>query len=414
MNISIFCGYKGMKLEIFLVGILVSGGIVPAYSAQLDVDIPSDATEITPSYKFLRLVTFGYPDGGELADILADKQNKISFTADSQTPEVSEIISQMNSQLSDSLSGAFVSDLTIKYQAILDVKEKSAKLEYNIQMEPTIQNPIVIIGSERYIDSDWRGIKLSGPIMLETQYGMYDINNPESALQILAPELLMQIQDADAKEILNIELLDASGIKALSLSRWHSLFDPTGILEESKQANFSGNSVITHYSMGECTIVIGICDDREWKAEFVLDKKYTIIAKESRDDATISLEGYGSVKQIGDSEIFSMTERPANTGPVYDFPVGIIYGMAAMAAIGGVLIFIISNRKLKAEQGQTEQTGIDPSRLRSYATHAGAGGYQTVRGEAQLIDDTDYQKTRSVYDEKQESKSKGALPKGWN
>jgi len=82
------------------------------------------------------------------------------------------------------------------------------------------------------------------------------------------------------------------------------------------------------------------------------------------------------------------------------FPVGIIYGMAAMAAIVGAGIFIISNRKLKAEAGQTEQTGIDPSRLRAYQTSAGSGAYQTVRGEAQLIDDTGYEQTRNVYDEK--------------
>jgi hypothetical protein len=59
---------------------------------------------------------------------------------------------------------------------------------------------------------------------------------------------------------------------------------------------------------------------------------------------------------------------------------------------------VFSNRSLKKQQ-ETGQTGIDPSRLRAYETSAGAGGYQTTRGEAQLIDDTDYQKTRSVYDE---------------
>ena len=48
-----------------------------------------------------------------------------------------------------------------------------------------------------------------------------------------------------------------------------------------------------------------------------------------------------------------------------------------------------------------------------------AKGYQTVRGEAQLVDDSDYQKSRSVYDEEKpqettESQStKGSLPKGW-
>ncbi|KAF6241991.1 hypothetical protein C6988_10605, partial [Nitrosopumilus sp. b1] len=59
---------------------------------------------------------------------------------------------------------------------------------------------------------------------------------------------------------------------------------------------------------------------------------------------------------------------------------------------------VFSNRQLKKEQGQG-QTGIDPSRLTGYQTSASSGGYQTNRGEAQLKDDTDYAKTRSVYEE---------------
>lgn len=412
MNISIFCGYICMRLEILLVVILASGVVVPAYSAQLDADIPAGATEITPSYKFLRIIFLDHPDGGLLSDLLQEKEGTLSFTADKDMQGVSEIISQINSQLGDSLSGSFVSDIKIQYKAILDVNEKLSKLEYNIQINPTIQNPIITIDSQRFIDTDWRGIKLSGPILIQTEYGMYDINSPKSTLQVLVPELLEKLQNTDAKKILEIELLDASGIDALPLSKWHFLFDPTGILEESKKANFQGNSVISHYSMGECNIFINLCEDREWKESFVLDKKYTITATESRDDATISLEGYGSIQRIGDSEVFGMTERPSNTAPAPEFPVGIIYGMAAMAGIGGIAVFVFSNRKLKNEEGQG-QRGIDPSQLRASPTHAGAGGYHTVRGEAYLASDTDYQKTRSVYDEKSETKSKGTLPKGW-
>ena len=401
-----------MRLEVFLVVILVSGGVIPAYSAQLDADILADATLITPSYKFLRIIFFEHPDGGELAEALQQKEETVSFMANKNTPGVSEIISQINSQLSDSLSGSFVSDIEIKYQAILDGGPKLSKLEYNIQINPTIQNPLITIDSQRYVDTDWRGIKLSGPIIIQTEYGMYDINSAESALKILVPELYEKLQNTPAKKVLQAELLDASGIGALPLSKWHFLFDPTGILEESKQANFQGNSVISHYSMGECNIFIDVCNDREWKESFVLDKQYTITATESRDDATISLEGYGSIQQIGDSEVFGMTEKPSQTNPTPEFPAGIIYGMAGMAAIGGGVIYVISNRKLKAERGQTEQTGIDPALLRVSSTNAGAGGYQTVRGESHLASDVEYQKTRSVYDEK-ETKTKGSLPKGW-
>jgi hypothetical protein len=79
-----------------------------------------------------------------------------------------------------------------------------------------------------------------------------------------------------------------------------------------------------------------------------------------------------------------------------EFPVTIVYGMAAMAVLGGVGFFIMSSRAIK-KQG-SEQTGIDPSRLTSYQTSAASGGYQTNRGEAQLKDDSSYQQTRTVYE----------------
>ena len=94
--------------------------------------------------------------------------------------------------------------------------------------------------------------------------------------------------------------------------------------------------------------------------------------------------------------------------------------MAGMAGIGTIGILVWSNRKMKSEQGQG-QTGIDPSQLQGYATSAASGGYQTVRGEAQLKGDSSYDQTRSVYeDEKKDEQAssestdkKGSMPKGW-
>ncbi len=98
----------------------------------------------------------------------------------------------------------------------------------------------------------------------------------------------------------------------------------------------------------------------------------------------------------------------------------IIYGMAGMAGIGTIAILVFSSRKIKSEQGQG-QTGIDPSQLQGYATSAASGGYQTVRGEAQLKGDVSYDQTKSVYEEEKKDESvssdstskNGSMPKGW-
>ena len=61
-----------------------------------------------------------------------------------------------------------------------------------------------------------------------------------------------------------------------------------------------------------------------------------------------------------------------------------MYGMAGMAVIGGIVMFVVSNRKLKQDKDQG-QTGIDPAHLRSYETSDSAGGYKTNRGESYIV-----------------------------
>ena len=55
-----------------------------------------------------------------------------------------------------------------------------------------------------------------------------------------------------------------------------------------------------------------------------------------------------------------------------------------MAALGGVAMMLMSKRKLSKEKGHYQQTGIDPSQLTGVQTSASSGGYQTIRGEAQV------------------------------
>jgi hypothetical protein len=138
--------------------------------------------------------------------------------------------------------------------------------------------------------------------------------------------------------------------------------------------------------MGECNIGTGLCNDREWNEEISLDKKYTVRVIESRDDATILLEGYVDSTQIDGIEVFQtnlksvITQKPDTD----EFPATVMFGMAGMAAIGGIVMFAYSSRKLKKDKNQG-QTGIDPAHLRAYETSISAGGYKTNRGESYLI-----------------------------
>ncbi len=372
-------------MKYLILAVILASGFIPyASAAQLDAKILSGEDSAEPSFQFLRVIYIEYPDGGEISESLRGKKQTISFVANNDTPGIDELVIQLNQNLKSVSSSTVVTDVKINYRAILQGNENYAVIEYKIQLIPTITNHVLAKAFEKStVDASWRGISLDEPVVIQTIHGSFDINNPKSALDVMIPNVSKKL---DNITILELPLIDASGILDLPLYKWHSLFDNTAIIPGAVEYKYVGEYVITHYSMGECSIAVGLCDDREWIESIDLDKKYTIRIIESRDDATISLEGYVDSAYINGVEVFQIdlesvvTQKPDTD----EFPATVMLGMAGMAVIGGVAMFVFSNRKLKKDKDQG-QTGIDPAHLRSYETSISAGSYKTNRGESYLI-----------------------------
>jgi len=368
----------------YAMAMVVLLGLVPfASAAQMDAAILDKEETVTPSFQFLRIVYIEYPDGGEISDSLRGQHHTVSFVADDTTSGVKALLQQLNQNIKKVPSNAIVTGAKINYQAVLQGNEKSAVIEYKIQMIPTITNHIVSRTSEKSsVDANWRGMSTDTPVLIQTDYGLFDINNPKSALDEMVPDVSEKL---DSVKILEMPLMDASGILELPLDKWHSLFDNTAIIPGAKEFKYTGENVITHYSMGECSIDVGPCNDRQWTENITLDKKYIIKIIESRDDATIAIEGYAdSTHRFGievfDTNLKSTVNQDTSTD---EFPSTVMYGMAGIAAIGGAVMFVISDRKIKRDKNEG-QTGVDPALLRSYETSNSAGGYKTNRGESVL------------------------------
>ena len=177
--------------------------------------------------------------------------------------------------------------------------------------------------------------------------------------------------------------------------------------------------------MGESSLREGLIREQVHESAFSSDKVYRITSYESSGNASIDIIGFANRDTLDNSEIFGVTpnapEGYASTS-AGEFPAFILYGMAGMAALGGVAMMFMSKRKL-AKGGLDKQTGIDPSQLTGVQTSASSGGYQTIRGEAQVKGLEDYNQHRSYYDEEKpqvEEKTEdkpsskgGAMPKGF-
>ena len=374
------------NLALIMAAAIISGFVPYASAAQLDAAILFGEESTEPSFQFLRVVYIEYPNGGEIAESLRGERQEVSFTAGNGTPGINELVIQLNQHLKSIPSNATVSDAEIDYQAVLQGNQDYAVIEYKIQLTPTITNHVVAKEIEKStVDANWRGISIDKPIIVQIDsYGSFDVNNPRSALDVMIPEISEKL---DNVAILELPLIDASQILSLPLHKWHSLFDNTAIIPGAVQYNYTGKNVITHYSMGECNIQIGSCSDREWiEKDIDLDAKYSVRAIESRDDATIALEGYVDSTVINGIEVFqtSLKSQVTQKPDTDEFPANVMYGMAGFAAVGGAVMFVISNRKLKKDKDEG-QTGVDPAHLITYETSTSAGGYKTNRGESYLM-----------------------------
>jgi hypothetical protein len=341
---------------------------------------------------------------------------------------MSSLMAKLNSYMASKGSQAQITDLDLEYLVTITGRSDSASIDYKIVLRPTIENFVIKAGSGNsptLIDVDWRGFGALGPVVISTPiHGDVEINLPISAIETFIPSMGLAMKAGESGELLTTRLMDADGIKDQPVGNWHFLFDPTGIGVDAAQHGFSTGSVLSSFTMGESSLREGLIREQVRETTFTSDKVYVIKSIESSANASIDIIGFANRDTLGSSEIFGVTpqapEGYASTSSG-EFPAFILYGMAGMAAIGGVAIMMMSKRKLAKESGHYQQTGIDPTQLTGVATSAASGGYQTVRGEAHLKGGEDYAQHRSFYDdkpqveEKSESTSKkgGAMPKGF-
>ena len=390
---------KGVIFTILVAGLLVISTSSSAWAAQMEAQINPNLSESSFKVNYQKTVFIEYPNGGEVFDALRTQEWTLAGEVGSSDPNVQNLVSALNSKIQSDGSGARVSDLDVIYDIHLKGRNLSASIDYKVILEGTLTDYVISKDQTKtLIDLGWRGLSTNEPVVLDG----VDINHPIETLKIQEPEVYNVLAGTEAEEILSKNIIDAEFIKEQPMENWHFLFDPTGInvdaggfgLDES----ISG-FVVSHWTMGESSIREGRQIERVFEATVSADQNYVIRSVQSADAANLSSIGFGALDTLDGVQIAGVTPTAPEgfaTTSTGEFPVLIVYGMAGMAAIGGIGFFIFSNRALKNQE--TAQTGIDPSRLTGYQTSASSGGYQTNRGEAQLRDESDYQQTRSVYE----------------
>jgi len=429
----VFVTSRAVIFTLLLSAVLVAGTISPVLAAQLEIRMNPEADFATGQMRYQKTVFIEYNEGGQIADQLRGKEFTVSFTADTTDPGVAALRDHLNQNIASKGSHARITDMILEYSAHLTGRGLNTSIDYKITLRPTIEDYVIrqySANSPALVDISWRGLTANGPFVVNTvQHGDVEVNMPISFIKSNLPDVYSAIAGTDAEKLLSKSIIDASFIGTQPISNWHFLFDPTGINVDAGTYGLSqdiSGFVVSSFTMGESSLREGRQVERVETSQFSADRPYIVRTVQSADSANLHVIGFVAVDRLDGVEVLGVSPQAPQgfaTTSTGSFPVSIIYGMAALAGIGAIAIFFFSSRQLKKEEGRGQQ-GIDPSQLRGYATSTAAGGYHTNRGEAQLITDADYAKTRSVYEEEKPSigyeeetpsggNKGGAMPKGW-
>ena len=395
---------RTLLLAVLVAGLFVIGSSSSVWAAQVDARINPNSDSSPFTYSYLKTIFIEYPNGGTLFDELHDKEWTVSGTADASNPGVQKLIASLNKKMQADGSHAHISDLNVSYDFHLKGRNLQTSVDYKVILKGTLSGYVITKDQVRtLVDMGWRGMGTDDSIIIDG----VEINMPISLLESEEPTVYEILRDTEADSILSKSLLNADFILQQPMTNWHFLFDPTGINVDAGtfglDKSISG-FVVSSWTMGESSLREGRQVERVFEATVTADETYTIRSVQAADQGNIAAIGFGALDVLDGLEIAGITPTPPKdygTTSTGGFPITIVYGMAGLAAIGGIAFFIFSNRALKNQT--VGQQGIDPSKLVSYQTSASSGGYQTNRGEAYLADTSDYEQTRSVYEDQKQS-----------
>lgn len=389
-----------------IVACLLAVGVTAtdAWAAQLIATVNPNQDQSQFKMSYLKTIHIWYQNGGMVADELSGVSVVESGMHTSENPDVQSLIDRLNNAIFTSGSQAQISDLAVDYSIRVEGGEQRASIDYKVVLDGTLTNYVITKDTQRtLVDLHWRGMTVDGSVNVAGD----EINDPFAVVEENFPVTADAISGTTAERIFDTYLLNADFILEQPLENWHFLFDSTGINADASQFGLSeelAGSVRSSWTMGESSLREGRQVERIDEETIMLDQEYTIKSTQSTDQGNIHVVGFGVIDSLDGIEIAGVTPQAPEgftIDPTGGFPIFIIYGMAGLAAVAGIAFFFVSNRSLKNEkQGQQ---GVDPAHLVGYQTSSASGGYQTNRGEAQLRDASDYQQTRSYYEEQSQA-----------
>ncbi len=364
------CESKTLSCSLVLVTVIIFGvSVVPAHAVELNAILSSTSTSAQPSFVFERSYVIDYPNGGNLENLLSGKNVTMTYHVDPSDPMKKALINSLNQQISQGLgSAANITDVDITYEAMLYPSNSETHVDYKITFIPTVSNYVLrkaTSDSAAILDVQWMGLTVNGTMMVNIpNYGQFDLNSPIDFIKMQSPELYTQLQGTAAGNLFDDPLMASNDLLLDPISQWQHLFDPAYTLVDTNILGYKGQKiVISTYSTGESNISEGRMLPTVKNADLKLDVDYPVSYTERASLASIQIDGYVAVTDINEIEYFgSSPQAPQGSGisSTGDYPVQVIYSMAAFGVVVAIGVFYWSSRVTKQEKARANEV-VGPS-----------------------------------------------------
>jgi len=326
---------------------LIAGLANQAYAVQINAALVPEFDRAVGSFTGVKFVQLKYEPGSSLSNLFNGRTERVEFSLEGENARgMRELIAAANKAMLKVQSPAQVTSANLTYSGVLRGEADKLTLTYNVEFIPAFYGFKLDKNATDNIQMDinWRGFSIEGPMFVDSpERGMININQPIGLLEATFPGFAEKIANTEAHEIMTQSILDFSEIGAMSIEKWHWLFDPT-FSQASTGGIFRGENigrakVMSVYSLGECSIREGCTPPKEGDATVSIDgNPLQVHISTPQPNSQIQIAGFTRIEKAGDQEIVRV--RMDNPSPsIPPFTIQVLLALGGM--MGAIAIFVL-------------------------------------------------------------------------
>ena len=336
-----------------LFAVILAFSVVPrAFANDMNAVLIPEANKAEGHFIGVKNLKISYPDGSAIAKAFGDSDKRVQFTLNGTINNtdngIANAIVGFNKAMLASGSPAQATSMELTYTGAVKPGPTSTLISYKIEAAPVLEKFVLSQSSDassHVVDLEWRGLKVTDPIILNSpQNGKIEINKPIGLIQVLFPDLAKQIESSQAASMFDEPILDFTRFDQ-KMDTWHFLFDPSGSIVESSSffRDASGAKVVSIFSLGESSFREGTftAEEKDAKAN-IGGTEVNVHSQVPAPSGQIQIAGFAKIDVSQPNTEFAAVTKNAPEGTTTatgGFPIQVLLVLGGM--MGAIAVFIL-------------------------------------------------------------------------